>query len=346
MCHACHKGVHLECLQNTRTVDRQEREDILDSEIQWRCADCVSKDRFRPSAIMEEFAQIHGKGRMLLIKWSGHDMAEDSLTYKDHLETDYTGLQAQLTRRRTIRSSRRQDRYGKSILACKCAPVGVQKIRRLDTLGLDPIRSRWKQGTGDDQTYHEWRMTHPGVRRALDVPHQREWKPMVHMAVRSRNCKATEQLTLMVKGLTDLLKETLTWKWYQASVRMRDSKRAPTCVGLGMEVQDFVAAVQQELSWWPSPPVPDWLKTRIRGDAQCPVAESLIDEKFRVQEADIDFTLVQEIREWAQEQVELLEDHQWNDNEERALMADRRHTQSQSEAEQLQIWEFDEIETE
>ena len=169
---------------------------------------------------------------------------------------------------------------------------------------------------------------------------------MVHMAVRSRNCKATEQLTLMVKGLTDLLKETLTWKWYQASVRMKDSKRAPTCVGLGMEVQDFVAAVQQELSWWPSPPVPDWLKTRIREDAQCPIAESLIDEKFRVQEADIDFTLVQEVREWAQEQVELLEDHQWNDNEERALMADRRHTPSQSEAEQLQIWEFDEIETE
>ena len=110
-----------------------------------------------------------------------------------------------------------------------------------------------------------------------------------------------------------------------------------------MEVQDFVAAVLQELSWWPSPPVPDWLKTRIRGDAQCPVAESLIDEKFRVQEADIDFTLVLEIREWAQEQVELLEDHQWNDNEERALMVDRRHTPSRNEAEQLQIWEFDEI---
>ena len=88
---------------------------------------------------------------------------------------------------------------------------------------MDPIRSRWKQGTEDNQTYHEWRMTHPGVRRALDVPHQREWKPMAHMAVRSRNCKATEQLTLMVKGLTDLLKETLTWKWYQASVRMKDS---------------------------------------------------------------------------------------------------------------------------
>ena len=169
---------------------------------------------------------------------------------------------------------------------------------------------------------------------------------MAHMAVRSRNCKATEQLTLMVKGLTDLLKETLTWKWYQASVRMRDSKRAPTCVGLGMEVQDFAAAVQQELSWWPSPPIPDWLKTQVREDARCPIAESVIDEQFRVQEADIDFTLVQEVREWAQEQVELLEDHQWNDNEERALMADRRHTRSRSEAEQLQIWEFDESETE
>ena len=67
---------------------------------------------------------------------------------------------------------------------------------------------------------------------------------------------------------------------------------------------------------------------------------------FRIQEADIDFTLVQEIKEWAQEQLELLEDHRGNDEEERALMADRRHTQSRSEAEQLQIWEFDEIETE
>ena len=34
-----------------------------------------------------------------------------------------------------------------------------------------------------------------------------------------------------------------------------------------------------------------------------------------------------------------------NNIEERALMADRRHTPSRSEAEQLQIWEFDEIET-
>ena len=112
-----------------------------------------------------------------------------------------------------------------------------------------------------------------------------------------------------------------------------------------MEVQEFVAAVQQELSWWPCSPVPDWLKTQINADPQCSVTGSLIDEKFRAQEADIDYTLVQEIREWAQEQVELLEDHQWNDNEERALMADRRHTPSRSEAEQLQIWEFDEIET-
>ena len=45
--------------------------------------------------------KIDGKGRMLLFRWSGYDMAEDSLTYKDHLKTDYTGLQAQLTRRRT-----------------------------------------------------------------------------------------------------------------------------------------------------------------------------------------------------------------------------------------------------
>ena len=106
---------------------------------------------------------------MLLIRWSGYEMAEDSLTYKNHLETDYTGLQAQLTRRRTERSRRQQDRYGKSALACKYAPMGVKKIRRLGTLGLDPIQGRWKKGAEDDQTYHEWRMTHPGTRRALGV---------------------------------------------------------------------------------------------------------------------------------------------------------------------------------
>ena len=174
ICHACHKGVHLECLERTRTIDRQEREDTLDSEVNRRCADCVSSDRFRPSAILEEFSQIHGKERMLLIRWSGYEMAEDSLTHKNHLETDYTGLQAQLTRRRTERSRRRQDRYGKSVLACKYALMGVKKIRRLDTLGLDRIQGRWKKGTEDDQTYHEWRMTHPGTRRALDVPHQKD----------------------------------------------------------------------------------------------------------------------------------------------------------------------------
>ena len=54
---------------------------------------------------------------------------------------------------------------------------------------------------------------------------------------------------------------------------------------------------------------------------------------------------MQEIKEWAQEQLELLEEHRWNDEEERALMADRRHTLSWNEAEQLQMWEFDEDET-
>ena len=92
-----------------------------------RCADCVLNNRFRPSAILEEFSQIHGRERMLLIRWSGYEMAEDSLTHKNHLETDYTGLQAQLTRRRTERTRRRQDRYIKSVLACKCAPMGVKK---------------------------------------------------------------------------------------------------------------------------------------------------------------------------------------------------------------------------
>ena len=65
----------------------------------------------------------------------------------------------------------------------------------------------------------------------------------------------------------------------------------------------------------------------------------------QVKAADIDFMLVQEIKEWAQEQVELLEDHQWNEEEERAPMADRRHALRWNEAGQLQIWEFDEDET-
>ena len=86
------------------------------------------------------------------------------------------------------------------------------------------------------------------------------------MALRSRECKATEQLMLIVRGLTDLIKETLTWKWYHASIHMRDTKRAPTCIRLGMEVQEFVAAVQQDLSWWPCSPVPDWLKAQITAD--------------------------------------------------------------------------------
>ena len=165
------------------------------------------------------------------------------------------------------------------------------------------------------------------------------------MALRSRNYKTSEQLTLIVKGLTDLIRETLIWKWYLASLRMRDTKRAPTCVGLGMEVQDFVAAVQQELSWWPCQPISEWLRARITADPQCAVTGNLFHETFRVQEADMDFTLVQEVKEWAQEQVELLENHQWNDSDERALMADRRHTQGWNEAEQLCLWEFDEEET-
>ena len=119
----------------------------------------------------------------------------------------------------------------------------------------------------------------------------------------------------------------------------------PNGIRLGMEVQDFAAAVQQELSWWPCLPVSEWLKPHISADPQCSITGSLIDERFRVQEADIDFILVQEIKEWAQEQMELLEDHQWNEEEERALMADRRHALRWNEAEQLQIWEFDEDET-
>ena len=111
------------------------------------------------------------------------------------------------------------------------------------------------------------------------------------MALRSRDCKATEQLMLIVKGLSELIKETLIWKWHHASLRMRDTKRAPICVGLGMEVHDFVAAVQQKLVALPTNPT-----------------GSLFDKKIRVQEADIDFTLVREIKEWAQEQVELLVD--------------------------------------
>ena len=67
----------------------------------------------------------------------------------------------------------------------------------------------------------------------------------------------------------------------------------------------------------------------------------LSDTAPRVQEADTDFTLVQEIKVWAQEQLGLLRDHRWNDNNERALMADRRHAQSWNEAERLYLWELD-----
>ena len=137
-------------------------------------------------------------------------------------------------------------------------------------------------------------MTHPGLRRALEVPHQKEWKPAAHMALRGRDCKATEQLKLVVRGLTDLIRESLIWKWYHASLRMSDTKRAPACFGLGAEVQDFVDAVQQELNWWPCQPVPEWLRERITTEPQCSITERLFDEKFRIQEADMDFTLAQE----------------------------------------------------
>ena len=56
----------------------------------------------------------------------------------------------------------------------------------------------------------------------------------------------------------------------------------------------------------------------------------------------MDFTLVLEVKEWAREQAELLVDHQWNDDTERALMVDKQHAQNWTEAEQLQLWEFDE----
>ena len=262
ICHACHKSIQLECLQATRTVKRQEQEDILNLEGNWRCADCVASGTFRLSAILEEFAKIHGKERTLLIRWSGYDMTEDSLTSKNHLETDYTGLQAQLTRRRMERRRCCQDQYGKSILACKTAPEGVKKVRRLDTLALDPVQGRWKKGAGDDQTYHEWHMAHPAIRRALEFPHQKERKPAVYMIARDRDCKAVEQLTLVVRGLTDLIKESLIWKWFHAFLRMSNTNRALTCFGLGAEVQSFAEAAQQELSW-PCQPVSEWLKERI-----------------------------------------------------------------------------------
>ena len=56
----------------------------------------------------------------------------------------------------------------------------------------------------------------------------------------------------------------------------------------------------------------------------------------------MDFTLIQEIKEWAREQVGLLVEHQWNDDTERVLMADRQHAQNWTEAEQFHLWEFDE----
>ena len=65
---------------------------------------------------------------------------------------------------------------------------------------------------------------------------------------------------------------------------------------LGAEVQDFAEAVQQELGWWLCQPVPEWLRERITTEPQCSITERLPDENFRIHEADVDFTLVMEIR--------------------------------------------------
>ena len=94
-----------------------------------------------------------------------------------------------------LRRRRQQDRYGKSILVSKIALMGVKKSEDLiHAWTTDPVQGRWKKGAGDDNTYHEWgSMTRPALRRALGVPHQKEWKPAAHMAVRGRDCKAAEQ---------------------------------------------------------------------------------------------------------------------------------------------------------
>ena len=105
------QSVHLECLERTRTIDRQEREDILDSEMNWRCADCVSSNRFRPSAILED----RSSSRRYMEKKECFRFDGLVMRWRRAVSLIKTTLrqttQAQLTRRRTERSQRQQDRY-------------------------------------------------------------------------------------------------------------------------------------------------------------------------------------------------------------------------------------------
>ena len=66
----------------------------------------------------------------------------------------------------------------------------------------------------------------------------------------------------------------------------------------------------------------------------------MFDEKFRFHETGLDLAMTMEIKELALEQVKI--HHRWNDDTERALMADRRYTSNWSEAEQTHFWEYDE----
>ena len=103
------------------------------------------------------------------------------------------------------------------VVVCKSGAGGllVKKGSRLGTLRLDPIQGRRKKGTGDDQTYHEWCMTHPGTRQALEVPHQKEWKLAAPMHGSERQGLQSYRTT---DDGTDLIRATLIWKWYHASL--------------------------------------------------------------------------------------------------------------------------------
>ena len=132
------------------------------------------------------------------------------------------------------------------------------------------------------------------------------------------------------------------WKWYHASLQSSKTNRALTCFGLGAEVHDFTEAAQQKLGWWPCQPITEWLRRHITTHPQCSITGPLFDEKFWIHETDLDFALALEIKEWALEQVEILLNHKWNDDTERALMADMHHAREWSEAEQIHLWEYNE----
>ena len=183
-------------------------------------------------------------------------------------------------------------------------------------------------------------MSHPATRAAVEVPYKQAWQPTPNTATRSRGRNDALHLTPKIQGLEKHLHDTMIWKWYKASQRMEKTKRAPTCMGLGAEVQDFIRAAEQELSWWPTQPITDWIKQRILADPRNTTTGPQFDEQFRVQETALDYKAIESIGAWAQMQVQKLREHEWDDEVERALIADKRYTQEWNENEQIHMWEL------